>query len=260
MTAITLPKSVNTLGEGVLFGCVVLQTCEMPVSIGSMGEGMFQRCDKLQQVIWSPSQTVVPKRMFFQCYELEWITLPDNVTAIEEEAFGECYLLRQFHFPTQLKTIGEAAFDGADLENLVLPQGVTVIGANAFNYNYNVEEVYIPSSVSVIGSGAFNNMPHIKKVTVDRVSPPSLGVDGFHFLTYASANLNVPLESTRTYKTAAEWSNFQYINDPTTGIESLEMSADGKNIPLYDLEGRRAAAGTRGPVVDPCSRTLRIVR
>ncbi len=169
-------------------------------------------------------------------------------------------MLQEFHFPAHLKNIGNYAFEDANLDNLILPQELVTIGVNAFNLNSRVEVVAIPASVTTIGSGAFNNMPHIKTVTVERVVPPSLGTNGFNSFTYAAASLQVPLEATHSYKTAPEWSNFQYINDGPTGIVSPDCTDEKSADVEYDLQGRPVNRHTTGIVVNPATRTKRIIR
>ena len=102
----------------------------------------------------------------------------------------------------------------------------------------------IPSSVTEIGQGAFTDNPHIEVVKVNKATPPILGADGFHLITYASASLKVPVGSEINYKRAAEWSNFQYINPTTTGIGELPEDAQD-NSKYYDLFGRPATDATK---------------
>lgn len=58
--------------------------------------------------------------------------------------------------PQGLKSIPEGAFMGCrfsgGLENMVIPEGVTVIGKDAFNGCYNLTEVVIPEGVTPLGS------------------------------------------------------------------------------------------------------------
>ncbi|GMO52220.1 MAG: hypothetical protein Pg6C_17680 [Treponemataceae bacterium] len=56
-----------------------------------------------------------------------------------------------------VKEIGSSAFWKSGITSVVIPQGVTLIGSNAFSECYNLTSVTIPDSVTEIGSGAFSS-------------------------------------------------------------------------------------------------------
>lgn len=264
LLGITMPTTVGTMGDMAFFGNVELLYVTLPKSIGRMGESTFERCDKLNQVDWCPSLTTVPNRTFYMCEDLEWITLPDNVTSIGDSAFGECYSLKEFHFPAQLKVIGNNAFDYDNLGEITFPNGLTTIGEAAFFANSRLEMLTIPASVTEIGANAFNNNPHLDVIKVESATPPILGSDGFNQYTYFSALLQVPEQSVMAYKRAAEWCNFQYINDRSSGIELIPADNtftpdDAEPIELYDLQGRKSSSN-RGVLIDPRTRTAKIYK
>ena len=59
--------------------------------------------------------------------------------------------------PTGVKTIETEAFYGdTSLDEVILPEGVTTIGARAFA-NSSVKKINLPSSLTTINSTAFNN-------------------------------------------------------------------------------------------------------
>lgn len=59
--------------------------------------------------------------------------------------------------PDELKTIGEGAFQGdASLDEVIIPEGVSEIPANAFA-DSGLKTVYIPKTVTAIGENAFKN-------------------------------------------------------------------------------------------------------
>ncbi len=62
-------------------------------------------------------------------------------------------------------TINEELFSGrTDIVKVVFPEGVKVIGNNAFENCINLEEVELPNSLQSIGSEAFINCANLKKV------------------------------------------------------------------------------------------------
>ncbi len=142
-----------------------------------------------------------------------------------------------------MKTIGRRAFDGCWFDEIKLPKGLVSIGEKAFTSNHAVTDIFIPSTVSSIGAEAFNYSQHIENVTVDRVTPPILGQDGFHQYTYFSACLRVPEEAKEVYKKTPEWSNFYYINEnPEVGAPSPVSEPSAEEVEYYDLQGRKLSA------------------
>lgn len=59
-------------------------------------------------------------------------------------------------FPSTLKSIGACVFQGADLTEVILPEGVEEIGRGAFKWCNQLEKVILPSTLKSIGSGAFD--------------------------------------------------------------------------------------------------------
>ena len=59
--------------------------------------------------------------------------------------------------PDGVEVIGENAFYGALMDKVVIPDSVTTIGDNAFYFCQNLKEINIPESVTAIGNGAFSS-------------------------------------------------------------------------------------------------------
>jgi hypothetical protein len=121
-------------------------------------------------------------------------TIPDGVTVIGDEAFGNCISLSTVTIPNSVVNIGNYQFMGcfnlsafyvnsanpayssvsgvlfdknqatlihypsqATNNNYTIPNGVTAIGDNAFEYCTNLNSVTIPNSVTNTGNGGFWN-------------------------------------------------------------------------------------------------------
>lgn len=56
-------------------------------------------------------------------------------------------------------------------KHLVIDEGITTIGAEAFMGCSDMASVYLPSSMADFGSGAFSHCPKLKEVTVDAGNP-----------------------------------------------------------------------------------------
>ncbi len=156
-----------------------------------------------------------------------------------------------------VKRIGEKAFDGTGksaeekLEKLIVPEGVELIDANAFQNN-RLKEVSLPDSLAYIGKGAFRyqyksegerqfsinipkNVHHIEKETFDTAGDPVLiekmeNVESIAEKAFAG-NKNVELHAPKLQSVVegafgnSKGNGFQYAKiytDPNSPLTSAE--------------------------------------
>ena len=123
------------------------------------------------------------------------VRIPDGVEEIGYAAFYHCNGLSDVVIPDSVKEIGVSAFDktpwmdqwkgsvgeGSDFlivgdgillayrgkgGNVIIPESVKSISAEAFKGKTNINSVQIPGSVSVIGEGAFEDCLHLNEVKI----------------------------------------------------------------------------------------------
>ena len=137
-------------------------------------------CNKVTTGIRLPKHLEsIGKSAFKFMIKLEEIVIPDTVTEIGSYAFGFCTNLKKVVLPKDLKRIRSHCFQCCGLTELVLPEKLEYIGAEAFsgfirhlecgwgNLDYyeteqNFTEIVIPESVKYIGEEAFS---YCKKLT-----------------------------------------------------------------------------------------------
>lgn len=120
-------------------------------------------------------------------YKAKGIVLPEGVTEIADEAFYMAWGLEYVELPSTLRKIGEDAFDDTDLVEVVIPEGVTEVGAGLFHDCTSMkkatikcpmrvmpaalfmacealEEVILPANLEEIESEAFEQCSKLKKL------------------------------------------------------------------------------------------------
>ena len=204
---------------------------ELPSSITSIGDNAFTMCSYLEE-IWIPEDVItIGDEAFAFCSSLEEILIPEGVTTIGNAAF-EATSMKSFHLPASVtempggaligcNDITEITVDAANpryyspsdrnaiietsTKTLVagistVPEGVKIIGANAFN-GRRIHTIDIPATVTEIGAAAFYTSP--LESIYDFATEPQT-IDGtFVFSTKAATYpIYVPALSVDAYKAA----------------------------------------------------------
>ena len=83
---------------------------------------------------------------------------------------------------TGLTEVPESTFKGCGLLGILLPNGITTIGDNAFNGCYNLTSIEIPDSVTHIGNNVFNRCENLTSVIIPN-KVAYIGVKTFAYCT-----------------------------------------------------------------------------
>lgn len=97
------------------------------------------------------------------------VTVPNKiegttVTEIAKEAFAKAEVDKVV-LKEGITVIGDYAFSSCKLSDIELPKGVKTIGKSAFAKTENLSKIEIPSTVTLIGDGCFNNS-NINSITI----------------------------------------------------------------------------------------------
>ena len=117
---------------------------------------------------------------FYNCFRLEGVTIPESVTAIGQYAFQSCDGLKSVHISSltawcqikfdynanPLRQAHELYLNGERVTKLVIPEGVTSIGDDAFAGCTGLTEVTIHDGVTAIGGSAFSGCSGLTGVTI----------------------------------------------------------------------------------------------
>ena len=191
LTAVNIPNSVTTLGEFCFMSCEALQTVTIGSGVTCIPRQCFLRCEALTQVTIPSTVKEISYYAFDGCYSLTSVTIQNGVETIRYGAFADCPELTTITFPASVTTIEETVLSGcpklafinvnsanthyrsqngvlftAAMDSLIafpnmsttayqVPDGVKVIGAEAFMFCNNLHSVTLPEGLTTISSSAF---------------------------------------------------------------------------------------------------------
>ena len=185
----TLAEGVEKIGDSAFRG-TGLKTITIPKSVKSLGNFVFSGCNSLESVTLSRGITELKDGTFSRCKALRSVAIPRSVTSIDGYAFSGCVsLVVQFdgkiaqweattykknyfsgvnctdgsvgivEIPPYLYLEGTSVI-GCDKDklpsNVVIPEGVTSIGYEAFHAP-SLKSVSVPKSVTYIEGYAFDS-------------------------------------------------------------------------------------------------------
>ena len=151
------------------------QEYTIPEGTENIGKFAFSTMKKLFKLVLPESIKKIDSHAFFDCEKLADIQGIEVVTEVGEQIFaggrGHTSMPIPYERNTPIIIIGSTVYKYDNLSEKVIriPDGITKIGESAFgwtNDDDNVEEIILPSSVTVIGRCAFIGRKKLKKVNI----------------------------------------------------------------------------------------------
>lgn len=150
---IVLNDGIKTLGNYAFWNFRNLKNIIIPESVTNIGESAFHGCTALSNLTLPDSITEIAGEAFSNCVSLGKVTLPKNLTLLGNDVFEYCNA--EITFPSGLERIPELGMNATRKVNI--PEGVKIIGEDAFWACSNLKEITLPSTITSIESGAFFN-------------------------------------------------------------------------------------------------------
>ena len=169
-------KNQTTLVE---YPCGLAGNYTVPGGVTSIGDSAFAACYYLSGVTMTNTVTSIGPEAFAFCFSLTSMGLPASVTSIAPGAFLNCSSLTAITAdPGNLffSSVGGVLFDKAGTSLLTfpaglggsyaIPNGVIVIGADAFFLCVKLTTVTMPASVTTLADGAFADCSGLTNITL----------------------------------------------------------------------------------------------
>ena len=194
LTSISVPDSVNAIGNGAFSGCSSLASINIPNSVTTIRGSAFCNCLSLTSITIPESVTSIEIAAFSGCSSLTNITIPDLVDTIGDHAFYNCSSLTNITVSENNKyfsSLNGVLFNkdktelitypnGNERTEYTIPDSVTSIIEGAFAYCSNLITVKIPDSVTDITDKTFYVCSSLTSVII----PDSVTHIGYNAFKY----------------------------------------------------------------------------
>jgi len=180
MTGVVIPEGVTEIGQAAFCGCEGLKELTLPESVVSVGGMAFCYCENLKKVnVFGGVKDIGESAFSGDAFRKEFIL---NVSDAAEEVsdaiacWNHCGKLTLINVPENhpvfrwegeflMSRSGVLLWALPNIENAVIPDGVTGIGKRAF-YVSSLKSVVIPESVTEIGEEAFACCAYLTSIII----------------------------------------------------------------------------------------------
>lgn len=223
---VVISEGVTSIGDNAFKGCEELRTIVLPSSIETIGRECFYWCVKLDSISLPPGVNVISIGAFSGCYTMKSISFSNRVVKIENSAFYQCNGLRRVDYTgslsdwlaidfksensNPLKYAGNLYLSGKAVDEVVLPDTMTVVPPYVCMGMVNVRRLKIPEGVVEIGNRAFDGCRQLSTIESLPVVAPTLGK--YVFLNTSIKQILVPYPSTKDAYRLSWGKRYNYQN------------------------------------------------
>ena len=165
------------------------------------------------------------------------------VTRIGSYAFNKCENLTSVVIPNSVTSIGREAFNYSGIITVKIPNSVKTIGACVFQVCRKLTEANIPDTWELIPWGTFEYCVSLKDLYAERKDPSAYSFSQrvFENVPFSTCVLHVPVGSKEAYATTAPWSQFlQIVEDESLGIDNVSAAPHDDNTnSIYSISGMK---------------------
>ena len=212
----------------------------IPASVESIGNGAFELCEQLQTLTFLGSVKEIGVGAFSGCFSLTGVTIPEGMKAIRESAFARCTGLRSVTIPKSVTTIEWGAFEACDAL-----LDVYYAGSKADWERINIDEYNAPLIDAAIHYDGSTETLVPDVVTLGEAEANADGV----VVTWKKATNAVWYKVYRKDAVNTEWTEIAMVRNTSYTDRDVEegatytytvrgVASDGKTLsPDYDTTG-----------------------
>lgn len=175
LETINIPDGVTAIGIEALANTAI-SSISIPSSVQTLGQGVFCYCSRLKSVTFKAGcqLTVIPVFAFTDS-GLASIDIPDSITSIATAAFSRCLSLTSVVIPGSVSSIDKNAFNDCSMLYAASFEGMSApaLGAGVFDGCHASFKIYYP-----VGGTGYNSLGY----PAENGKAPVMG-DGYYFDT-----------------------------------------------------------------------------
>lgn len=179
MISIKLPSNAVKIEGGAFAGCKSLKKLDIPASCVEVESMVVRGCDNLEEVNLSDAVQKFPGLAVYSSKNLMRINVGEgnqyfkSVDGVLFSRDGKTIVRypegksdESYTIPEGVTIIGTEAFDYAKIASIIIPNTVLSIESSAFEDCKNIQTLLIPNSVTSIGGSAFKGCDKLDNVTM----------------------------------------------------------------------------------------------
>lgn len=179
MISIKLPFNAVKIEGGAFSGCKSLKKLDIPASCVEVESMIVSSCDNLEEVNLSDAVQTFPGLAVYSSKNLMRINVSEgnqyfkSVDGVLFSKDGKTIVRypmgkddESYTIPEGVIIIGKEAFDYAKIASITIPNTVTNIESSAFENSKNIQSLTIPNSITSIGESAFKGCDKLDNVTM----------------------------------------------------------------------------------------------
>ena len=198
---LSIPSKVEYIGDHAFYDCTNLTgDIVIPNSVTYLGSYAFYQCSGFDGTLTlSENLTTIDISTFEGCSSLTGtLTIPEKVETIKGFAFRGTNITGELIIPDNVTSIESYAFSGCNITGtLTIPNSITSISRNCFA-NTSITELVLHDGITDIGNEAFQNCSSLSKVTSLATTAPTLETNVFTGIS-ADATLYYPSAGEQSY-------------------------------------------------------------
>jgi len=223
---LVLPKGLTVIPQGAFKNCSGLTgVLKIPEGVTEINTSAFEGCSGLTDLILPETLQCIDQYAFKDCAGLTGdLRLPDSVEELGQSRFpvfpGCTGLTGTLTLPASLKKLPSEAFQGMRFTELIIPEGVEVIGAYAFyGCTALTGDLILPDSVTTVQEYAFSGCIGLDGELILSRGLQSIGNSAFANCRNLNGVLKLPHALTNLGTYAFSYGNYSELYLP--GIETV---------------------------------------
>ncbi|MBQ7521719.1 MAG: leucine-rich repeat domain-containing protein [Clostridia bacterium] len=223
LVSVTLPESIRSIKSRAFTNCVKLKNLNFPEKLVDITPNAFDNCPllkvskKIIQIMQNPP--ACSTAMAFK-------NIPDTTIIVRNVILqGGIDVPRLYQVP-EIFAVGDNAFMFFDFTEVILPEGMEVIGDGAFAFCDKMTRIVLPSTLKAIGTKAFSCCSSLEIINFPE-NLEYIGENAFEKCTL----LKLPSNIKKLMKNPLH-SNYSQITHDPAGLEFPDVPVIRDNV-LY---------------------------